>query len=61
MYITVFTYLRLVLRLRMRGPIPPLPHTSPWRGTYARLHGVALGKALGKLHLHVVCPLPLLK
>jgi len=27
------THLHLVLRLRMRGAIPPLLHTSSWRGS----------------------------
>jgi hypothetical protein len=28
------THLHIVLRLRMRGTMPPLPHTSSWHGAY---------------------------
>jgi hypothetical protein len=28
------TYLRLLLRLKIRGAIPLLPHTSSWRGSW---------------------------
>jgi hypothetical protein len=48
------TYLHLVPRLRMRGAILPLPHTSSWIGTY-----LSTGTTLRFSYLYscIFCPL----
>jgi hypothetical protein len=59
------THLHLVLRLRMLGAIPPLPHMSAWRGAYLSARDnfiflysqlfMALQRNYVKRRLHAVC------
>jgi hypothetical protein len=57
----VITHLELLPRLRMRGAIPPLPHTSQWCGVFKhklRLLGAVLSKAEEQLYLYLLLLLP---